>query len=107
MPACRASLTLVSGWFGPPQQAGVAVEVVPGPSAALAALVASGLPAARFCFEGFLPRKGRERRGRLGEIAARDCTTVLYEAPHRVPRTVDRAGLGVRPGAGVRGRDAS
>ena len=42
--------------------AGVAVEVVPGPSAALAALVASGLPAGRFCFEGFLPRKGSERR---------------------------------------------
>ncbi len=71
------------------QQAGVAVEVVPGPSAALAALVASGLPAGRFCFEGFLPRKGRERRVRLGEIASRDCTTVLFEAPHRVPRTVE------------------
>jgi 16S rRNA (cytidine1402-2'-O)-methyltransferase len=71
------------------QQAGVAVEVVPGPSAALAALVASGLPAGRFCFEGFLPRKGRERQERLGEIASRDCTTVLFEAPHRVPRTLE------------------
>jgi 16S rRNA (cytidine1402-2'-O)-methyltransferase len=71
------------------RHAGVAVEVVPGPSAALAALVASGLPAGRFCFEGFLPRKGRERRDRLGEIASRDCTTVLFEAPHRVPRTVE------------------
>jgi 16S rRNA (cytidine1402-2'-O)-methyltransferase len=71
------------------QHAGVAVEVVPGPSAALAALVASGLPAGRFCFEGFLPRKGRERQARLGEIASRDCTTVLFEAPSRVPRTVE------------------
>jgi 16S rRNA (cytidine1402-2'-O)-methyltransferase len=68
--------------------AGVAVEVVPGPSAALTAVVASGLPGARFCFEGFLPRKGRERSQRLGEIASRDCTSVLFEAPHRVARTV-------------------
>jgi 16S rRNA (cytidine1402-2'-O)-methyltransferase len=69
-------------------ESGVAVEVVPGPSAALAALVASGLPAGRFCFEGFLPRKGRDRGERLGEIASRDCTSVLFEAPHRVARTV-------------------
>jgi 16S rRNA (cytidine1402-2'-O)-methyltransferase len=69
-------------------QAGIGVEVVPGPSAALAALVASGLPAGRFCFEGFLPRKGRDRGDRLGEIASRDCTTVLFEAPHRVARTL-------------------
>jgi 16S rRNA (cytidine1402-2'-O)-methyltransferase len=68
--------------------AGVAVEVIPGPSAALTALVASGLPAGRFCFEGFLPRKGLERHARLGEIASRDCTSVLFEAPHRVARTL-------------------
>ena len=67
---------------------GVAVEVVPGPSAALTALVASGLPAERFCFEGFLPRRGSVRDERLRALAARDCTTVLYEAPHRVPRTL-------------------
>jgi 16S rRNA (cytidine1402-2'-O)-methyltransferase len=69
-------------------QAGILVEVVPGPSALLAALVASGLPGARFCFEGFLPRKGTERRNRLGEIASRDCTSVIFEAPHRVARTL-------------------
>jgi 16S rRNA (cytidine1402-2'-O)-methyltransferase len=69
--------------------AGVAVEVVPGPSALLAALVASGLPGTRFCFEGFLPRKGRARSDRLGEIASRDCTSVIFEAPHRVARTLD------------------
>lgn len=66
----------------------VAVEVVPGPSASLTALVASGLPAEPFCFEGFLPRHGRERETRLRQLASRECTTVLYEAPHRVVRTL-------------------
>src|SRR5207302_2279803 len=67
--------------------AGARVEVVPGPSALVAALVLSGLPTARFCFEGFLPRKGRERAERLGAIAAERRTTVLYEAPHRLEAT--------------------
>jgi 16S rRNA (cytidine1402-2'-O)-methyltransferase len=69
-------------------EAGVALEVVPGPSAGLAALVVSGLPAQRFCFEGFLPRKGAERRRRLEAIGSEDRTVVLYEAPHRVRRTL-------------------
>jgi 16S rRNA (cytidine1402-2'-O)-methyltransferase len=74
-------------------ESGVAVEVIPGPSALLTALVASGLPAARFCFEGFLPRRGHERDEVLGEVASRHCTSVLYEAPHRVGRTLaDLAG---------------
>ncbi|MGI9034027.1 MAG: 16S rRNA (cytidine(1402)-2'-O)-methyltransferase [Acidimicrobiales bacterium] len=68
--------------------AGHRVEVVPGPSAALAALVVSGLPTGRFCFEGFLPRKGRARADRLGELATERRTTVLFEAPHRVRQTV-------------------
>ena|SRR5438105_2090881 len=68
--------------------AGARVEVVPGPSALVAALVLSGLPTARFCFEGFLPRKGRERAERLGAIAAERRTTVLYEAPHRLEATL-------------------
>lgn len=68
--------------------AGVPVEVVPGPSAVTAALVVSGLPSARFCFEGFLPRRGRERAGRIAEIAARPATTVLFEAPARVAATL-------------------
>lgn len=67
---------------------GVTVEVVPGPTAFLAALVASGLPVARFCFEGFLPRRGRERTERLGSISAESRTTVLYEAPHRIVSTL-------------------
>jgi 16S rRNA (cytidine1402-2'-O)-methyltransferase len=66
----------------------VTVEVVPGPSASLTALVASGLPAEPFCFEGFLPRRGSGREARLRQLAARECTTVLYEAPHRVVRTL-------------------
>jgi 16S rRNA (cytidine1402-2'-O)-methyltransferase len=69
-------------------EAGVSVEVVPGPSAALAALVVSGLPADRFCFEGFLPRKGGERGARLASMAAEARTMVLFESPHRVRATV-------------------
>ncbi|HUQ63392.1 MAG TPA: 16S rRNA (cytidine(1402)-2'-O)-methyltransferase [Acidimicrobiales bacterium] len=68
--------------------AGHRVLVVPGPSAALAALVMSGLPAGRFCFEGFLPRKGRARADRMNELAIDRRTTVIFEAPHRVRRTV-------------------
>ena len=69
--------------------AGLPIEVVPGPSALLAALVASGLPAQRFTFEGFLPRRGKDRAARLGAIAHREHTTVVYEAPHRVRATID------------------
>lgn len=73
--------------------AGFAVEVVPGPSAAVTALVVSGLPTGRFAFEGFLPRKGSGRSERLEEIARERRTVVLYEAPHRLARTLaDLAG---------------
>ncbi len=68
--------------------AGHTVEVVPGPSAALAGLVASGLPTGRFVFEGFLPRKGSGRTERLAVVAAERRTVVLYEAPHRLARTL-------------------
>jgi 16S rRNA (cytidine1402-2'-O)-methyltransferase len=67
---------------------GGAVIPIPGASAALAALVASGLPVARWSFEGFLPRSGRERRERLGRIAADERACVVYEAPSRVPATL-------------------
>jgi 16S rRNA (cytidine1402-2'-O)-methyltransferase len=67
---------------------GSPVEVVPGPSAVLAALVVSGLPTARFRFEGFLPRKGLERRRRLDAVAASTDTVVLYESPHRIAATL-------------------
>jgi 16S rRNA (cytidine1402-2'-O)-methyltransferase len=65
-------------------EAGIAVTPVPGPSAAIAALSASGLPCDRFCFEGFLPARAAARRQRLAELAAEARTLVLYEAPHRI-----------------------
>ncbi|HEX7276854.1 MAG TPA: 16S rRNA (cytidine(1402)-2'-O)-methyltransferase [Acidimicrobiales bacterium] len=69
-------------------EAGHRVDVVPGPSAAVAALVLSGLPTARWCFEGFLPRKGRDRSRRLADLASERRTTVLFESPHRVEATI-------------------
>src|SRR3546814_18236920 len=68
--------------------AGHAVEVVPGPSAGVTALVTSGLPAGRYAFEGFLPRKGSGRTARLAELSTERRTVVLYEAPHRLARTL-------------------
>lgn len=66
----------------------VDIEVVPGPNAALTALVLSGLPADRFVFEGFVPRKGRDRAERLAGIAGELRTIVIHEAPHRVAALV-------------------
>ena len=68
--------------------AGHAVTAVPGPAAVVMALVMSGIDSTRFVFEGFLPRSGGERTERLAEVAAERRTTVLYEAPHRIVRTV-------------------
>jgi len=80
--------------------AGLAVEAVPGPAALVMALVVSGMATARFVFEGFLPRRGAERQVRLREVAAEQRTVVLYEAPHRLARTladlVDACGGGRR-----------
>lgn len=64
------------------------VEALPGPTAFVPALVLSGLPLARFTFEGFLPRKGRARSERLRAIAESSATTVLYESPRRLPSTL-------------------
>ena len=64
--------------------AGLSVGVLPGPSAVLAALVVSGLPVDRFCFEGFLPRRPGERRRRAASLADEPRTMVFFEAPHRV-----------------------
>ena len=68
--------------------AGHAVSAVPGPDAVTTALVISGLPTDRFVFEGFLPRSGRDRRRRLLDLADEPRTIVLYEAPHRIERTM-------------------
>ena len=75
---------LTSAWAAE----GGAVVPIPGASAVLAALVASGLSAARWSFEGFLPRSGRERRERLSRIASDERACVIYEAPSRVPATL-------------------
>ncbi len=69
-------------------EAGATVSMVPGPSAVLAALVASGLPTERFCFEGFLPRRGALRRRRIEELAVEMRTAVVLEAPGRVAATL-------------------
>jgi 16S rRNA (cytidine1402-2'-O)-methyltransferase len=68
--------------------AGYAVSAVPGPVAAVTALVISGLPTSRYVFEGFLPRSGRDRAARLTDLAGERRTVVLYEAPHRIVRTL-------------------
>ena len=73
--------------------AGYPATAIPGPAALVMALVLSGIDTTRFVFEGFLPRSGGERTTRLDEIARERRTIVLYEAPHRVERTVaDLAG---------------
>lgn len=69
--------------------AGLPVDVVPGPSATLTALVLSGLPTARFVFEGFLPRGGSSRRERLESLASERRTIVLFEATRRLAATLE------------------
>jgi 16S rRNA (cytidine1402-2'-O)-methyltransferase len=68
--------------------AGVPVTVIPGPSSVLAAIAVAGLPADRWCFEGFLPRRAGERRRRLAELASEPRTLVFFEAPHRLAATL-------------------
>ena len=68
--------------------AGHTVYSTPGPVAFVMAAAMSGLPTARIAFDGFLPRSGAERRERLTEVARERRTTVLYEAPHRLERTL-------------------
>jgi len=68
---------------------GHALEVLPGPTALIPALVLSGLPLARFAYEGFLPRKGSARRERLGAIAKSTQTVAFYESPKRLTATLE------------------
>ena len=79
-PGCE----LVAAWAA---EDGIIVPI-PGPSAVLAALVASGIAGPRWAFEGFLPRSGRERRTRLARVADDPRTTVLFEAPGRLAATL-------------------
>ena len=75
---------LVGAWAA----AGGTVIPIPGPSAVLAAIAASGIAGPRWSFEGFLPRSGRDRRERIARIAADERGTVVYEAPGRVTATL-------------------
>jgi 16S rRNA (cytidine1402-2'-O)-methyltransferase len=68
--------------------AGVRVSAVPGPNAAITALALSGLKTDRFCFEGFLPRKGTDRKARLAVLAEEERTILIYEAPSRLVSTL-------------------
>lgn len=84
--------------------ANILVVPIPGPTAAVSALVVSGLPSDRFAFEGFLPRLGTARQGRLQELAMERRTMLLYEAPHRLLRTLEDlyTAMGDRPAAVAR-----
>jgi 16S rRNA (cytidine1402-2'-O)-methyltransferase len=79
--------------------AGIPVEPIPGPSAALAALVASGLPTDAFHFGGFLPAKQGQRAKALEELADEQATLIFYEAPHRILEALEAVEqvLGARP----------
>ncbi len=70
------------------QEAGITVTSLPGACACVNALVISGLPTRRFCFEAFLPTDKKERAGILEELKTETRTIVLYEAPHRLVRTM-------------------
>jgi 16S rRNA (cytidine1402-2'-O)-methyltransferase len=69
--------------------AGIAVHVIPGASAVLMGLLASGLPCERFCFLGYPPPKGAARGRFLAEALAAERTTILFESPHRIRRLLE------------------
>ena len=71
--------------------AGVALEVIPGPSAPVVALAGSGFPMVPYYFGGFLPVKSGQRRKELARAGARDCTSIYFESPYRVVRMLEDA----------------
>jgi len=74
-------------------EAGLTVVPIPGCSAVVAALIASGLPSDRFVFEGFLPAKPKDRRAHLERLTSESRTLVFYEAPHRLRQTLQDLGV--------------
>jgi len=84
---------LVRAWAA----AGGRVVALPGPSAVTAAVAASGLAGPHWTFEGFLPRKGRERRERIARLAADERSAILFEAPSRVAATLADLAAGCGP----------
>jgi 16S rRNA (cytidine1402-2'-O)-methyltransferase len=73
---------------------GIRVEVIPGPSALLTALVGSGLPTDRFYFGGFLPVKSGQRQREILAALAREVTSIYFESPHRIIRSLETIGRG-------------
>ena len=69
-------------------EAGIRVTSLPGPAACVTALIMSGLPTRRFCFEAFLPYDKKERKEVLSELASETRTIIIYEAPHRLKATL-------------------
>jgi 16S rRNA (cytidine1402-2'-O)-methyltransferase len=72
-------------------EAGVALEVIPGPSAPMVALAGSGFPMVPYYFGGFLPVKSGQRRKELARACARECTSIYFESPYRVVRMLEDA----------------
>ena len=68
---------------------GIRVSVIPGASASVSALAASGLPSGHFVFEGFLPRVTKERKERFEALSREERTMIIYEAPHRITKTME------------------
>ena len=68
---------------------GLNIICIPGPCAALTALVVGGLPSSKFIFEGFLPKKKSDRQRILFEISKNDKTTIIFESPHRIKKLLD------------------
>ena len=78
--------------------AGIEVRTIPGPSAVTAALAVAGLPTDRFVFEGFLPARAGERQAALARLAREPRTLVLFEAPHRIGKTLQELATAFGPG---------
>ncbi|MCK5812103.1 MAG: 16S rRNA (cytidine(1402)-2'-O)-methyltransferase [Clostridiales bacterium] len=76
---------LVKGFY----EALLTVSVIPGPSAAISALMISGLPTSQFAFYGFLPIDNKKRKSELEKLANEEKTIILYEAPHRLLKTLN------------------
>lgn len=86
------------------QEEGLKIDVLPGPNAAITALILSGLPADNFAFRGFLPATGSERKRKLSEYSQLMATQIFYEAPHRLIATLRdmEEAFGVRQAVVVR-----
>ena len=87
------------------KQAGIEIDVLPGPSAAITAVVAAAIPAPGFLFAGFLPRRAREREKRLTELAQMPYALVFYEAPHRLVELLESLRLILGDRAAAIGRE--